>query len=66
MPHLLGQASLKMKKKKSQGQKTGNTAVIDPEILRYKANRIELMEIEFQERGRMEFDTDARERFSWG
>lgn len=24
------------------------------------------MEIEFQERGRMEFDTDARERFSWG
>lgn len=52
---------IKNHEKLSQGWKIGNTAIIDPEIIRYKANRFE---IQIQGRGRMEINIGARESFS--
>ena len=53
-----------MMKKYHRDRKQENIAITDPEILRYKANRIELIEMQIQGSGRMQFNTGTRESFS--
>ena len=52
--------------KKSQEWKTGSLAILEPEILQYKANSVGIMEMQVEERRRMESNINSRESISWG